>query len=152
MLWSKDEKSRAKESVGTSRKDLNKLCFTCYLEVDLGTLGAADPVSLHGFNFVWPVELVDVSKKFVGVVGNLEEPLFHLFLFDFRTTAPTVSVFYLFVGKHGLVDWAPPLIRFFAICKAFFIELQEAPLRPAIILWVRGINLTRPINSITKAF
>ena len=96
---------------------------------------------MHGFNFVGPVEIVDFFKKFVGIFGDFEEPLFHFFLFDFVTTAPTMAVFDLFVSKDGLVDWAPPLVGFFLVGEAFFVELKEAPLSPTVIFGVGGVNL-----------
>ena len=107
---------------------------------------------MHGFDFVGPVERVDVFEEFIGVFGDFEEPLFHFFLFDFVAAAPTMAVFDLFVGKDGLVFGAPPLVGFFLVGEAFFVELEEAPLSPFVVLRVGSVNLARPIDGVAKAF
>ena len=66
-------------------------------------------------------------------------------------TAPTFAVFDLFVGQDSLVDWAPPLVGFFLVGEAFFVKLQEAPLGPAIIFWIGGINFAIPVNRVAEA-
>ena len=68
------------------------------------------------------------------------------------TTTPTFAVFDLFIGEDGLVYWTPPLIGFFLISEAFFVELEEAPLGPTIIFWVGSIDFARPVNGIAKTF
>ena len=122
------------------------------VEVYFSTDRAADPVLLHCLNLVGPVERVDVFEEFIGVFGDFEEPLFHFLLFDFVAAAPTVAVFNLFVGEDGLVHGAPPLVGFFLVGEAFFVELEETPLGPFVILRVGSVYFARPIDGVTEAF
>lgn len=63
-----------------------------------------------------------------------------------------MAVFDLFVSEDGLVDWAPPLVGFFLIGEAFFVEFQKAPLGPAVVFGVGSVNFSRPVDCVTEAF
>lgn len=92
-------------------------------------------------------ELVEVIEKFISVLSDLEEPLTHLFLFDFRFgMAPaTAVVLDLLVGKHRLAFRTPVNRRFFAHSKTFLVELQEQPLRPLVIIGITCGDFPTPI-------
>ena len=121
------------------------------MKIYFRTFAATNPVFLHGLNFVWPVERINFVEQFIGIGGNFEEPLLHLFLFDFVATAPTFAILDLLVCKYGLIHWAPPLIALCLVGKPLFEELQEAPLSPLIVFWVGGIYFARPVDRIAKA-
>lgn len=67
------------------------------------------------------------------------------------TAAPAMAVFDLLICENSLIDWAPPLVRFFLVGEAFFVKLEEAPLGPLIIFWVGSVDFAVPINGVTKA-
>ena len=65
-------------------------------EIDFSSFASADPVGLHGEHAVRPtaVQIADVFEQFVGVGGDLDEPLGELFLLDrdvFVTPAAAVN-------------------------------------------------------------
>ena len=57
-------------------------------QVELGALGAPDPVALHGLDPLGPVEVVERVEQLVGVVGDAEEPLLEV---AFSTRSPERS-------------------------------------------------------------
>ena len=78
------------------------------LHLELGALGATDPVALHGHDPLGPVELVEVVEQLLGVVGDLEEPLLEVALLDQVAGALARAVGQdLLVGQHGLAAGAP---------------------------------------------
>lgn len=129
-----------------------RIILCAYLEFNFCAGAFADPVFLHSFDLVGPVEGVDVGQEFVGVGGDFEEPLFHFLFFDFRSAAPAVAVFDLFVGEDGLVNWAPPLVGFFLVGEAFFVELEEAPLSPFVVFGGAGVDFSAPVDGVTEFF
>ncbi len=94
-------------------------------ESDLGPARAADPVALHRFDGLGPVQIFEVIEQAVGVVGDFEEPLLERLLLDQITAAPTPAGFDLFVGQDGFVDRAPPLQALVLVSQSFFEEEQE---------------------------
>ena len=116
MLWSKYKEGCAIDSIWASSINLDLEIFIIGdSKVNIGSFWAADPVALSNFNLIWPIELVEALKQFISIVSDLEEPLFHLLLFNFAATAPAVTVFNLLVSKHGLINWTPPLIWLFLV-------------------------------------
>ena len=53
---------------------------------------------------------------------------------------PALAVGNLLVSQNGLAGFAPPLRTLFLVSHAGFVELQEAPLRPAIVVGLMGVN------------
>ena len=152
MLWSDHHKGSTKQSVWTSSKDGQSFFVILNLKGDFSTFGTTNPILLGGLDFFWPFNMINIFKQLIGIGRNLEEPLFHLFLFDFVATAPAFTIFDLLVREHSLVDWAPPLVGFLLIGEAFFVKLEEAPLSPLIILRIRGVDFTVPVDSVAEAF
>ena len=77
-------------------------------QVELGAVGASDPVALHHLDPLGPVEVVEPGEQLVGVVGDAEEPLLEVALFDQVARALTSAVGqHLLVGEHGLAAGAP---------------------------------------------
>ena len=64
-------------------------------------------------------------------------------------TAPTLAILDLFVGEDGLVNRAPPLVRFFLVGEAFLVKLEEAPLGPFVIFGVGSVDFARPVDGKT---
>ena len=77
-------------------------------QVELGPLGPADPVALHGLDPLGPLEVVEVGQQLVGVAGDPEEPLLEVTLDHQVARALTGAVGQdLLVGQHGLAARAP---------------------------------------------
>ena len=111
-------------------------------EVDLGALGAADPVGLHRADALGPLalELLEVVEQLLGVVGDLEVPLGERALLGHRAAAPALAVHDLLVGKDSLAAGAPVHRRVVAVDEALLPHLEEDPLAPLVVLGVAGVE------------
>ena len=115
-------------------------------EVEVDTLGAANPVALHGAHLLWPlIQCVQVRQQLFGVVGDLDEPLVDFTALDRVVTAPATAVHHLFVGQHGLVGLAPVHLGFLLVGQALFKQAGEKPLFPAVVAWVAGCQFPIPV-------
>ena len=90
--------------------------------------------------------VVEVVEQAVGVVGDAEEPLLELAHLDLVAAALAAPVDDLLVGQHGLVVGAPLDRRLLAVGQAALEELQEDPLRPAVVARLVGGELARPVD------
>ncbi len=116
-------------------------------KVDLGALGAADPVALHRDHVLGPgLELLEVGEQALGVVGDLEEPLLELALHDLGAAALAAAVDDLLVGEHGGVLGAPLDRRLGPVGEAVLEQPQEDPLGPAVVLGRVGRQFARPVD------
>ena len=61
------------------------------LEVDLGALGAADPVRLLGPDRGRPIEAVEL-EQLIGVGGRPQEPLLEVAFLDEGAAAPAAAI------------------------------------------------------------
>jgi len=91
-------------------------------------------------------QTVLANEQVVGVLGDAEEPLLELADLDERAAALAAPVDDLLVGQHGLVVRAPLHRRLLAVGQAVLEELQEDPLRPAVIRRLVGGELARPVD------
>ena len=96
-------------------------------------LRAPDPVALHRLHVLRPLDPVEVPQQPLGVVGDAQEPLLQLADFDLRAAALAAAVHDLLVGEHRLVVGAPLHRRLLAVGEAGVQQLQEDPLRPAVV-------------------
>ncbi len=110
------------------------------------TVRFTNPVCLHCFNVVTPTwKFVEVFKKNFRVISNFEEPLRKIFFLNNTVTSPAFTIDYLFVSENGSAFVTPVNSGFFFIGKTFFIQLQEQPLSPFVIIRLAGRNFTVPI-------
>lgn len=110
-------------------------------EVDLGTLGATDPVALLGLDVLRPaIEPVEVVQELLGVVGDAQVPLGELALLGYGTTAPAPAVHDLLVGKDRLAGGAPVDGGRGAVRQAPLPHLDEHPLAPPVVLGIAGVE------------
>src|SRR6266513_2703677 len=58
---------------------------------------------------------------------------------------PAAALYNLLVGKNGCALRAPVHLALLTVSKPFFIQLQEEPLVPPVILREAGGDLARPI-------
>ena len=90
--------------------------------------------------------VVEVVEQAVGVVGDAEEPLLELADLDLVAAALAAPVDDLLVGQHGLVVGAPLDGGLGAVGQAALEELEEDPLRPAVVARIVGGELARPVE------
>ncbi len=147
VLGGEHEEGRAEKRVGPRGEDGEVEVQIVLVEDHLGALGAADPVALHGDHMLGPgLEQLEVLEQAVGVVGDLEEPLLELALLDQRAAALAVAVDNLLVGEHGRIHGAPLNRSLLAVGEALLVELQEDPLRPAVVGGFVRADLARPVE------
>jgi hypothetical protein len=147
VLGGEDEESGAEQGVGAGREHGEIEVELLAAEYDLGPLGAADPVALHGDHVLGPVlEQVEVGEQALGVVRDLEEPLLELALLDQIAAALAAAVDHLLVGEHGLVEGAPLDRGLGAVGEPALEQLEEDPLGPAVVLGLVGADLARPVD------
>src|SRR5881394_2319556 len=147
MLRGEDKEGRPEERVGAGGEDGEVELKLLAAEGHFGSLGAADPVALHGDHVLGPrIEQVEVGEQALGIVSDLEEPLLEPALFDRRAAALAAAVDDLLVSEHGGVLGAPLHRSLVTMGEAALEETQENPLGPAVVLGRMGAELTRPID------
>ena len=146
VLGRHDEERRAEQRVRPRREDRVVDAHLGRAELDLGALGAPDPVLLHAHDVRRPLDRLEVVEQAVGVVGDAEEPLLELARLDRRAAALAAAVDDLLVGEHGLVLRAPVDRRLGAVGQPALVELEEDPLGPAVVAGLVGGELARPVE------
>ena len=115
-------------------------------EVELGPLGAPDPVALHDLGPLGPLEVVDGLEQLVGVPGDAEEPLLEVALRDEVAGALAGAVGKdLLVGQDGLAPRAPVHGGRGPVGQAGVPEPEEDQLRPLDVLGVMAADLAPPV-------
>ena len=149
-------KRRAHQRIGACCVHLNPvMCFGAVdgRECKLKTARFADPVRLHQFDLGRPVvQRVQRFQQFVGIVGNLEEPLRQFTAFDQRTRAPAATVFNLLVRQNRHVDRVPVHDGVLAVDQTFFKEIKEQRLLLAVVFRIAGGEHARPVQTKAKRF
>ena len=150
MLRRQRQERHAEQRVGARGVDLDAL------EGSLGpieregqprALAAADPVRLHQPHALGPaIQRVQRRQQFLGIVGDLEEPLAELLLLDQRAGAPAAAVDHLLVGQHGAVDRVPVDPALLALDQAGAQEIQKQLLLVAVIFRIAGGELALPVE------
>ena len=149
VLGSQDKEGDAKERVGTCGEDgdlalvaLDGIAVGITQgKVDLGALGAADPVGLHLLNALGPAgELLQIVEQLLGVLGNLVVPLLKVALLGLGAAAPALALGNLLVGQNGLAVGAPVDRVLLAVDQALFPHLLKDPLAPAVVVGAAGLD------------
>ena len=151
MLGADDHVGAAEERIGAGSVDGQGVAGGG-VEVDLGTMAAADPVTLLGLDAVDVVHIVQVVDQAVRVSGDLEHPLALVFLHNGAAAALANAVDDFLVGQHDLAAGAVVDGGLFLISQALFEELDEDPLGPLVVLGVSGVDLTIPIEGQAQGF
>ena len=115
-------------------------------QVELGPLGAADPVPLHRLDPLGPLQLVEAGQELVGVLRDPEEPLLQVPLDDqvARTLARAVGQ-HLLVGQDRLAAGAPVDRGVGPVGQAGLEELGEDDLVPLDVLGIVAADLAAPV-------
>ena len=139
------------QRVGAGREDDDVLVDLVAAEPQFRSARAADPVPLDRLRTLRPVDRLQVVDQRVGVLGDLEEPLLEPARLDLGPTALAAAVDHLLVRQHGLVVRAPVDGRLLAVRETLLEELEEEPLRPAVVLGLVGGRLARPVDRPAEA-
>ena len=115
-------------------------------QVELGSLGAADPVPLHRLDPLGPLQLVEAGEQLVGVLGDAEEPLLEVPFDDQVARALTGAVGQdLLVGQHRLAAGAPVDRGVGPVGQAGLQQLGEDDLVPLDVLGIVAADLAAPV-------
>ena len=149
VLGSQDKEGDTEERVGTRGEDgdltlvaLDGLAIlVAQGKVDLGALGATDPVGLHLLDALGPAgELLQVVEQLLRVLGNLVVPLLKVALLGLGAAAPALALGNLLVGQNGLTSGAPVDRVLLAIDQALFPHLLKDPLTPAVVVGAASLD------------
>ena len=121
-------------------------------EINFHTGAAADPVFLHGLNFVGPTgEEFQIVQQPLGIIGDLEEPLGEIFLFHFGMAAFAAAIHNLFVGENRGTGRAPVHRGFLFVGQTVFVELEKDPLGIFIVIGETSRHFTVPVVADTES-
>ena len=147
MLGGEDEEGGAEQRVGAGREDGEVEPELLAAEDDLGALGAPDPVALHRDDVLGPrLEQLEVVEQPLGVVGDAEEPLLERrdsTGVPQRSQRPSITCS---LASTVCVLRAPLHRRLGAVGEPALEQLQEDPLRPAVVVGLVGGELARPVD------
>ncbi len=111
----------------------------------LDAFASPDPVPLHLLDALGPVEFVQVVDQPLGVLRDLEEPLWDHLLLDHRIATPAKPADNLLVRQHGHALGAPVDACQPAIGQPALVQPLEDPLRPAVVVGVARFEAPRPV-------
>jgi hypothetical protein len=156
MIGGDGGEAGAEDGVRPGGEHLQPFYITHYSikrEAELQADRLADPVLLHQLHLVGPLveRVASPIEQFVGEVGDLEEPLAQLALFDRRARAPALAVDHLLVGQHGHVDRIPVDRAFLAVDQARGVEIEEQRLFLAVIIGLAGRQFAAPVEREAEA-
>ena len=149
MLCSDSHIGNAHDGVRSGGIDLQTLLRSFALKTKLNPLASTNPVLLHRFDLLRPVNSVQIIQQLVRIIGDANKPLIDFTLFDKCPRAPAATIDDLLVGKDGLIDRVPVDSSFFSIGQSFVDHSCKQPLLPAIIIRCAGCQFAIPV--VTKA-
>ena len=152
MFRGKDHERRAPERIGSRRENDERVAGFGF-ERHGRAFRSADPVRLKRSNAFRPVHPGKI-EELIGVLGRPEVPLIQVFLDNRRSAAFAMPIVTpdLFPGERRVARGAPVDRREFLIRQPVFQQLNEKPLRPAVILRFRADNLTAPVKHAAHRF
>ncbi len=154
MFGREDDAGGAIDGIHAGSEDADLFAGRGQREIDLGAFGAADPIALHEQHALRPArfELAHTSEQFVGIRGDLEEPLFERALLDGGIVMTPAAAFdHLLIGQDGGALGAPVDERLLAVGQAAPEHLEKEPLVPAVILRLTSGDFALPIVTKGKA-
>ena len=137
--------SCAEQGIASGGVYLKLLVHVLKLEEDSSTLAAADPVTLHSLDSLWPVQKIQILQEPVGICCDLEHPLADVFS-DYRSAAALALAFLdLFVCKACLTGRTEVDRLLGLVCKPFLVQLEENPLGPPVVVGLAGGYFPVPV-------
>ena len=118
------------------------------------TFGSSYPVPLHRDYPLGPsVKTVKTIDKFLCIVGYPYEPLFQAPLDHGSAAAPADTLSdHLLICENGFAVLAPVDGGMFAVNKSLFIELEEEPLVPFVVIDAASLDLSSLVIAVTGPF
>ncbi len=135
----------AEQRVRPSGEDAQAAARAIEREVDLGPDRAADPIALHLERARRPVHQRQVVEQPLGVGGDLEHPLAHRLANDVVAADLALAVDDLFVGENRAQLGAPVDRHVRHVRQPALVQLEEDPLRPAVVAGIGGVDLAIPV-------
>ena len=144
MFRRQHHEGRAPQRIRARGEDLNRVAAGSR-EDHACALAAANPVGLQHLHPFRPLHAAEI-QQFFGVIGDLEEPLIQFLFDDRRAAAFAVAVFApnLLARQGGIALRAEVHRGKCAISQSGFVQAQEEPLRPFVIVGIAGDGLTIP--------
>jgi len=125
--------------------DRDRLFVTGHRELELETFALADPVALKFFGSFGPVDFIEIREESLGVIRDLEHPLFHRHAINRMPPTLTLAVDHFFVGENSFQSRTPVDGNFFAVSETALEQAFENPLRPFVVGRIAGRYFARPI-------
>src|SRR5882757_3424649 len=97
-------------------------------ETDLGALAPTNPVLLHRDRSARPLNVGEIFREAVRVLGNAQHPLPERRAHDGVLASIALTVDDLFVGEDSAERWAPIDRNLVLVSQASVVELEEDPL------------------------
>ena len=145
MLRSEHHECRAVEGIRSCGVDSDLLVPALYREIHFRAVGFADPVGLHLFHLLRPVQLVQVIQETVRVFCDAQHPLAQVLLCHLRAAALAFTVYNFLICQSGLAGRAPVDREFLLICKARLEHFHEDPLGPFVEIRICRIDFHIPV-------
>ncbi len=149
MFRRKHHIRRAEQRIGTRREHFERerllVAQPNRLETHMRANGLANPIALHRYDAFGPVERVKVVQQAFGVFGDLEEPLLDIALRGRCAASFAVATDDFLVRESDVAAWAPVHRRRLPIRKTAFVQLQEDPLGPPVVVRIARVDFARPV-------
>ena len=98
MLWCQSHVASTKQGIRACGKYGNDSVLPADRKINLRANRPANPIFLHGFDHVRPVQVVSCLQHLVSIGGDAEKPLFEVTLGDGVAATPTFAALNLLVG------------------------------------------------------
>ena len=160
MLGGHGHIRRAHQRVGAGGVHLHKLAVAFrqpfaavggYLKTHGHAARFANPVALHGFHLLRPVQTVQIGQQLLGVIGDFEVVHRDFAFFHQCAGTPAAPVNHLLVRQHGLVNRVPVHRAQLFVHNAFFKQLGKQELLPAVVFGAAGGDFALPIQRKAQA-
>ena len=152
ILRSKDHIGCTVKGIHSCGEDFEFQVLLIHLEFHGGAVGSSNPVSLHGFGLLRPVQTLQIFQKLIGILGDAEEPLGQVFLDDGRLASFAGTVENLLVGQDRVTARAPVYRSIFSVSQTILVELHKQPLGPFVVVWCAGHHFMVPVEHGTHGF
>mmetsp|Transcript_14417 Transcript_14417/g.27839 ORF Transcript_14417/g.27839 Transcript_14417/m.27839 type:complete len:271 (-) Transcript_14417:559-1371(-) len=123
-----------------------RVIHVLYFELNLCAFRLSNPVSLHFFDGVAPIQVIQVLEKPLCVVRDSQHPLLHRYPDDRVAASLAQAVDHLLVREDSPKSRTPVDWHLCLVGQPLLKELEEDPLRPLVVVWVGRAHLARPIE------
>ena len=145
VLGGQDHVGGAKQRIGSGGEHTNRLAARRESEVHIRTFAAADPVTLHLFSALGPIQLVQATQELLRVLRDPEHPLLEGTPHTRVSTDLGLAINDLLVGEGRAELGAPPDGLFLLIGETAIEQLLEDPLGPFVIAGIGRVHFPVPV-------